>query len=101
MTAPIEPHPESYCHRCLGPNVVWCTPSPLWNEVIRGGSINGDELHDGIVCPMCFVLMAQDQGVVGRSGAWELTATDVRVELETVTPSGRVWNPDTWLWEAP
>jgi hypothetical protein len=97
---PIPPHPESYCHRCDGLNITWSAPSPLWNEVMRGGSINGDEIHDGIVCPVCFARMAEDTGVVSRAG-WKLSADRVLVELETVTPSGRVWSEEQHRWVEP
>lgn len=35
-------HPEARCRRCgtLNSN-DWCAPSPLWNEVMRGGDIGG------------------------------------------------------------
>lgn len=91
-------NPEDRCHRCGGPNVVWFAPSPLWNQVMRGGSINGVAPWSGIVCPTCFVQLAEAAGVASM---WRLSAEKVNVELETVTPSGRVWNPDTWLWETP
>ena len=97
-----ERHPESYCHRCGGPNVYWWSaPSPLWNQVMRGGSINGRELFQGIVCPVCFAALAEEQGVTGRSNGWRFAATDVLVELETVTPSGRVWDEAEQLWMQP
>lgn len=88
-------HPESYCHRCGGPNVVWVAPSPLWNEVMRGGTIDGPEQCEGIVCPTCFAALAEDQGVAQY---WRLTAERVHVKPETVTPSGRVWDDEAWLW---
>jgi hypothetical protein len=91
-------HPESYCGRCGGPNIVWTAPSPLWNAVIRGGSINGDEIYDGIVCPTCFAVIAEGRGIAFR---WRLTAKRVHVELETVTPSGRMWNEETWKFDDP
>lgn len=78
------------------PNPVWTAPSPLWNEVIRGGDIDGRELFGGVVCPSCFAIMATDQGI---AGGWRLIATDVHVELQEVTPSGRVWNDQTWMFE--
>ena len=89
-------HPENYCHRCGGPNVLsWFAPSPLWNAVMRGGSIGGDEPHDGIVCPVCFAVIARERGVATR---WRFSAVDVQVPLETVTPSGRIWDETTDLW---
>lgn len=89
---------ESYCHRCLGPNIVWSAPSPLWNAVMRGGSINGDEEFDGIVCPTCFGELAEQRGI---ARTWRLTADVVLVELETVTPSGRIWDDGAQLWRSP
>lgn len=95
----IEPDGwESYCHLCLGPNIDWSAPSPLWNQVMRGGSINGDEIHDGVVCPTCFATLAEQAGV---ATFWRLSATNVHVELETVTPSGRVWDDRIWMWVEP
>jgi hypothetical protein len=91
-------HPESYCHRCDGPNIAWVAPSPLWNAVMRGGSINGDEEHDGIVCPTCFAQLAEER--VG-AGPWRLTPRRVKADLVTTTPSGRVWDERAWLWVTP
>lgn len=93
-----DSHPESYCHRCGGPNVVWTVPSPLWNQVMRGGDINGPELHDGIVCPACFVYLAE-QGNIATG--WRLVPTAVHTPLQTITPSGRVWDGEKWLWVEP
>jgi hypothetical protein len=90
-------HPESYCGRCGGPNIVWTAPSPLWNAVIRGGSINGDEIY-GVVCPTCFAVLAEHAGI---ARGWQLHARKVMVPLETVTPSGRVWNEKTWMFDDP
>jgi hypothetical protein len=91
-------HPEDFCHRCHGPNISWHAPSPLWNKVMRGGSIDGPEKFSGIVCPLCFAVLAQEQGV---ARGWRLTARQVLVELETATPSGRVWNEARDMWEDP
>jgi len=63
---------------------------------MRGGSINGTATYDGIVCPTCFAALAENAGIAHE---WRLIAGAVSVELETVTPSGRVWNDETWLWE--
>lgn len=89
-------HPETTCRRCGGPNVSWSAPSPLWNAVMRGGSINGPWEYDELVCPTCFAVLAEERGV---ACAWTLNASTVHVELETVTPSGREWNADMGLWE--
>lgn len=76
---------------------MWTAPSPLWNQVMRGGDINGaPEPYGGIVCPSCFATLAEDAGI---ASLWRFTAERVHVELQTVTPTGRVWNADTWLFE--
>lgn len=90
-------HPESYCHRCGGPNRAWSTPSPLWNMVMRGDDINGSEMFDGIVCPTCFMVLAQDAGV---AHLWYLTA-EALVPLTLITPSGRVWDDAVGMWIEP
>lgn len=89
---------ETCCHRCGGPNRPWSAPSPLWNEVMRGGSISGDDEFDGIVCPTCFVVLAEEAGV---ASLWRLSAERITAELETVTPSGRVYDWTTWMWREP
>lgn len=91
-------HPEDFCHRCGRPLHDWSAPSPLWNEVMRGGSINGEEIHNGIVCPTCFSQLAEQRGIASR---WRFHAKRVHVPLETVTPSGRVWDEETWMWVDP
>lgn len=94
-----EDHPEFRCHRCNGPNVMWTAPSPLWNMVMRsGGVIDGKEMYNGIICPGCFIELAERMGIVT---SWRLYAEDVKVPLQTVTPSGRVWNEQTWMFEEP
>lgn len=90
---------ETRCHCCGGPNVVaWSAPSPLWNAVMRGGSIVNKDEFDGIVCPTCFAQLAEARGI---AQLWKFYAERVHVPLETVTPSGRVWNPATWMFEEP
>lgn len=91
-------HPESRCARCKGPNIPWSAPSPLWNRVIRGGDINGEEIYAGIVCPTCFAVLAQEQGV---AELWLFSAERVHVPLQTTTPSGRIWNESTWQFDEP
>lgn len=95
--APDE-HPERRCHRCANPFRPWVAPSPLWNQVMRGGDVNGVEIHAGIICPTCFAVLAETAGV---ADLWRLHAERVHVPLQTVTPSGRVWNPQRWMWEEP
>jgi hypothetical protein len=95
---PVETHPEARCNRCGGPNVTWCAPSPLWNEVMRGGDINGPWQYDEIICPTCFAVLAEEAGVASR---WRLCAERVTRPLQLVTPSGRTWNAQAWLWDEP
>lgn len=91
-------HPEATCHRCGHPFTDWSAPSPLWNEVMRGGDINGAEPYRGIVCPPCFIRLAEAAGI---ATGWRLYAATVFRHLQTVTPSGRVWNPETWMFDEP
>jgi len=86
------------CARCGGNNPSWSVPSPLWNAVMRGGSINGDALYHDMVCVKCFMQIAEEKGL---ARGWRLMATEVSAELETVTPSGRVWDERDWLWKDP
>lgn len=91
-------HPEEKCWRCHGPNLGWSAPSPLWNQVIRSGDINNSEIHNGIVCPTCFAILAEEEGIATH---WRLYAERVNTPLQTTTPSGRVWNNETWMFETP
>lgn len=86
---------EEICHRCGGANRSWSAPSPLWNAVMRGGSINGPWEFGEIICPTCFMVLAEERGI---ASGWWLHAQVVHVELETVTPSGRVWDEALNLW---
>lgn len=89
--------PGEDCRRCGGPNVIWFAPSPLWNKVMRGNDICGDPLFNDLVCMPCFVALAAEAGVVG---VWRLTADPEPEGLIYTTPSGRVWDPDRFLWVA-
>ncbi len=64
---------------------------------MRGGTIDGPPEFDDLVCPTCFMLIAEERGI---AHGWRLTADVVTVELETVTPSGRVWDENADLWVA-
>lgn len=94
---PSDPPVEERCERCFGRNPVWCAPSPLWNEVLRGGDINGPEGH-AFVCPTCFAELAEEKGI---ASLWRFYAKRVNRPLQMVTPSGRVWNEKTWLFDEP
>ena len=63
---------------------------------MRGGSIDGPWEYDETICPTCFCTLADERGVAMR---FRVDAAECLVELETVTPSGRVWNAETDLWE--
>lgn len=95
---PTVEHPEAGCRRCGGLNVDWAAPSPLWNAVMRGGDIDGPWEFGEVICPTCFAVLAVERGIV--IGGFRLTAEAV-VPLTTTTPSGRVWDPEAWLWRDP
>lgn len=86
------------CKRCGRSGIVWFAESPLWNAVIRGGSINGAPKFGDMVCASCFMELAEEQGIASR---FRVSAEVVNVELQTTTPSGRVWDEDRWLWTQP
>lgn len=88
-------HPEDWCHRCKGPNVQWTAPSPSWNQVVRDGDIRNKDKFDGIVCPTCFAILAEEAGI---ARSWKFYAENVMVPLQEVTPSGLLWNPEKWMW---
>lgn len=96
----IKRDAEETCHRCGRDFIFWTAPSPLWNEVMRAGDINhpGAEPYRGIVCPTCFMLLAEKAGV---ATSWRVYGATVFRHLQTVTPEGRVWNPQTWLFDDP
>lgn len=100
QSTPDDAHPERRCHRCGGPNAPWAAPSPLWNEVMRGGDINNSDLENwhGIICPTCFMMLAEQSGI---AELWRLYPERVHRPLQTVTPSGRVWNEKTWKFDQP
>ena len=62
---------------------------------MRGGSIDGPTEFDDLICPTCFMVLAEERGI---AEAWRLDARVVHVGLELVTPSGRVWDADADLW---
>lgn len=86
------------CQKCGRGNPSWSTPSPLWNAVIRGGSIDGEPLFGDMVCASCFMEMAEQAGIASN---WRVDAQRVNVPLETTTPTGRVWDAGQWLWVHP
>ena len=46
-------HPEDWCDRCGGRNIVWLTRNDLWNSMSGGFSI---------LCPICFVELCELSG---------------------------------------
>lgn len=88
---------DSWCRRCTGYNPCWVAPSPLWNAVMRehGG---GPEKFSGIVCPGCFVQLAQEAGI---AEIWRLYTPDPQIKLELTDREGWIWDQDTWLYRMP
>lgn len=83
------------CHRCGAHNPAWHAPSPLWNAVMRGGSINGEPIFEDMVCATCFMTLAEERGI---ACIWRVEAQQVNVPLEATTPSGRIWDAKHCLW---
>lgn len=94
----LKKHPEDTCNNCGKPFIEWSAPSPLWNEVMRGGHIGGQELHRGVVCPSCFMAEAERQGIAIN---WRVTAATITRPLQTTLPDGRVWDETSFLWVHP
>ena len=63
---------------------------------MRGGCINGPWEFGELICANCFMDLAEERGIAFM---WEVSASGVRVPLQTVTPSGRVWNEEARLWQ--
>jgi hypothetical protein len=74
---------------------MWSAPSPLWNAVMRGGCINGPWEYGEMICANCFMEIAEDRGI---ANTFRVSADNVKVPLQTVTPSGRVWDDRRGLW---
>lgn len=87
------------CRRCGGPNVIWSAASPLWNYVMRGNDILGEAKFSDLVCMPCFVTLAVEAGLPMHG--WRLTLTPEPEGLIYETPSGRVWDPERFLWVEP
>jgi hypothetical protein len=63
---------------------------------MRGGSINGDAKFNDLVCATCFMELAEEQGI---ANIFRVSADCVNVELEMITPSGRVWDEESQQWK--
>jgi hypothetical protein len=83
------------CRRCRRDYRMWSAPSPLWNSVMRGGCINGTWEFGEMICANCFMELAEDRGV---ADTFRVSADNVRVPLQTTTPSGRVWDERSNMW---
>ena len=61
-----EPHPESFCHRCGGKNIMsWSVDSDRWNLALTAVEAPG-----GILCPACFV--EGHEAATGLVTTWKL-----------------------------
>lgn len=66
---------------------------------MRGGSIDGPWEFGELICPTCFIVLAEERGVA--FAPWWIDSGSVQVELELITPSGRVWDAVRRLWVHP
>lgn len=56
-------HPEDFCNKCGGPNIIWFAPNELWNKHAR------DHGHN-ILCPICFTQLVEQHE--GKATVWEV-----------------------------
>lgn len=56
-------HPENYCHLCGGKNINWYADNELWNRVVDSPAM--------IICPICFVKMAEQKNV--KPTSWRIS----------------------------
>jgi len=63
---------------------------------MRGGCINGEARFGDMVCAACFMVLTEEAGVATD---FRVTANEIKVSLQTVTPTGRIWCDETQLWE--
>jgi hypothetical protein len=65
---------------------------------MRGGCINGPWEFGELICANCFMELAEDRGI---ANTFRVEADNVKVQLQTVTPSGRIWDEKGRLWIEP
>lgn len=84
-----QTHPEDVCYDCGGPNVVWFAPSQLWNLVVRQ-SIRNQGGADPMLCPRCFILRADAEGVnlVWCVSPENHALNNLIEQLDSLKPSG-------------
>ena len=90
---------HEWCRRCGGANVIWAAASPLWNYVMRGNDITQAGRFGDLVCMPCFIALAVEAGLPAHG--WRLTLAPEPDGLVYETPSGRVWDPERFLWVEP
>ena len=59
----MKEHPEDFCDKCKRPNIVWYADNDLWNAVVDDCGI--------ILCPVCFVEMAEARGL--KCTSWRVS----------------------------
>ena len=65
-----HPHQELSCELCHRDYPVWYAPNDLWNKVMRAPDDREASEKHAFVCPTCFAMEAERQGVNGT--AWVL-----------------------------
>jgi len=70
-----DDHPENRCERCGGRNVRWYADSDKWN------AYSG---NDSILCPICFVLAADECMGVKRPASWRIALPDDSDEAQSL-----------------
>lgn len=50
------------CGKCgIDENPIWWTDNVFWNSVIRGADRRGSEIPGEILCPLCFMEIAEEK----------------------------------------
>jgi len=62
-------HPEDYCHRCGGRNMLWFADSGTW--LVATEAWAADTGREGIFCPQCFADLYEE--ATGERCVWSLS----------------------------
>lgn len=90
-------HVEDICQRCGCLNIKsWHAPSPIWNRVMERAGGRGKY---SIVCPRCFAVCAEEEGVEPTSWCFTIHKSELE-RIKALAPSGwtRRFDWEECLW---